>query len=141
MDKATTGVKPQATRDQAAAIEREIESIRGHLDGLVSELDNRRHALNPVVAARRHPAAFAVAGALVVIAVGTALAVHSARKRRLKSWLGRGRRLKGALGDLMEGKVATIAPNFGARMLSALATAAAGVVGKRVATQLLSRNG
>lgn len=141
MDKGTTGVETPGAADRAAAIEREIESIRGHLDGLVDELDNRRHRLNPMVAARRHPATFALAGALVAGVITAAVLVHNARERRRSSWLGRGRRLKGALRDLMEGKAAAVTPSFGVRMLSALAAAAAGVAGKRLATQLFSRKG
>lgn len=140
MDKGTAGVTPGANADQAAAIEREIEAIRGHLDGLVTELDHRRHRLNPIVAARRHPSTFALAGVLLAGAVTAAVLVHGARERRRHSWLGRGKQLKSSLADLMEGRAAAVSPKLGMRMLSALATAAAAVVGRRVATQIFSRS-
>jgi len=140
MDKGTAGMTPGADADQPASIEREIEAIRGHLGGLVTELDHRRHGLNPIVAAKRHPAIFAVAGVMLTGAVVTAILVHNARKRRRHSWLGRGKRLTSTLNELMQGKAAAASPNLGVSMLSALATAAAGVVGKRMVMQFFSRN-
>lgn len=141
MDKGTAGLGTQPKGDQAASIEREIEVIRENLDGLVTELDHRRHLLNPFAAARRHPASFAVAGALMVGAVTAAVLVHNARARRRNSWLGRGRRLKAAVSDLMDGKAAAVTPSFGLRMLSAVAAAAAGMVGKRLVSRYFSRTG
>jgi hypothetical protein len=141
MDKGTVGLGGQASTDEAASIEREIEVIRGNLDGLVTELDHRRHLLNPIAAARRHPSAFAVAGILVAGAITAAVLIHNARERRRNSWLGRGRRLKAAVTDLMEGKTTPVTPKVGRRVLGAVATAAAGMLGKRLATQLFARNG
>jgi hypothetical protein len=141
MDKGTVGLGGKASADQAASIEREIEVIRGNLDGLVTELDHRRHRLNPMVAARRHPTTFAIAGVLVAGAVTAAILVHNARERRRNSWLGRGHRLKLALTELMQSKAPAATPNVGLRMLGAVATAAAGMIGRRLATQFFSRNG
>jgi hypothetical protein len=140
MDKGTTGVvEPGA--GQAAAIEQEIVRIRENLGGLVSELDHRRQGLNPMVAARRHPTGFAIAGALIIGAVGAAILIHNARERRRNSWRGRGRRLKGALTELMEGRAATVSPKLSRRLLGAVATAAGAAVGRQLATRLFSRGG
>lgn len=138
MDKGTPGVTTTGA-GPAASIEREIEAIRGNLDGLVSELDHRRHRLSPLVAAHRHPAGFALAGVVLAGAITAGVLVHRARERRRHSWIGRGKRLKAALGDLMEGRAATRPPSLGARLLIAIATAATAAAGKRLAAQFLAK--
>ncbi len=141
MDKGTLGVVTGGKDDaDQAAIEREIDLIRGNLEGLVDELDHRRHRLNPVVAATRHPSGFLIGGVLVAGAVTVAILLHNARARRQRSWLGRGRRLKAALAELMEGKTAAVSPGFGTRVLTAITTAAAATAGKQLVRKLLSRN-
>jgi hypothetical protein len=141
MDKGTLGVVTGRKDDaDQAAIEREIQLIRGNLEGLVDELDHRRHRLNPAVAAARHPSGFIIAGVLVAGAVSAAILLHNARVRRQRSWLGRGRRFKAALMELMEGKPVAVSPRFGTRVLTAVTSAAAAAVGKRLVTKMLSRN-
>jgi hypothetical protein len=72
--------RSQPTELEPEQIEREIESLRGEIDGLVDELDRRRHdALDWRLQLRKHGKAFAI-GAGVLLAV--ALAVRGRRRRR-----------------------------------------------------------
>lgn len=69
--------------DEPDAIEREIGSIRGDLDGLVAELDRRRHdALDWRLQLRRHRRALWIAAG---VAGATVLGVSVARRRRRRN--------------------------------------------------------
>ncbi len=140
MDKAATGVTPFSTDDakHAAAIEEEIESIRANLDGLVAELDYRRHRLSPSRLARRHPSFFALLGmALLAGVVGASLLAYRIRRRNLHSWSRRGRRLADAVQRLMAGKSIEAPPNVARKALAAAASAAATIAGRRLATRFV----
>lgn len=66
--------------DAPIAIEREIESIRGDLDGLVAELDRRRHeALDWRLQVRRHRRQLWIAAGVVGV---TVIGLAAVRRRR-----------------------------------------------------------
>ena len=64
-------------------IEGDIESLRTRLDRLLAELDRRRHELTDVrLQARKHPAIFIGAGAVVLLTMGgVGYAIYRSRKR------------------------------------------------------------
>jgi hypothetical protein len=142
MDQGTSGVTAAPTdgAKPAAAIEREIENIRGKLDSLVAELDFRRHRLSPIRAARKHPTIFAFAG-LVLLAgvVGGGVMAHRSRLRKQSSWIERGKRLKHAADLLISGKPIAQPPSIGAKAIAAVASAAGAMVARRLAKRFLSR--
>ena len=68
--------------DHPKQIEREIEAIRGDLDGLVGELDRRRHeALDWRLQARRHRRELWIAAGVIGVSV-LGFAVLRGRRRR-----------------------------------------------------------
>jgi hypothetical protein len=140
MDKGTTGLKPiEGDEEQAASIEKEIEVIRNNLDGLVDELDQRRHRLSPAYVAKHHPAVLVLGGLVVVGAVWAGLAIHSYRERKRSSWMGRVHRLRSALGNLLENSDPIAAkPGTGKKILTAAATAAVAVAARRLAGQMFN---
>ena len=84
---ATGGNGPAAPTDGEAteqAIERDIDRLRGRLDGMVGELDRRRHeALDVRLQLRRHATAVATVGVVAaVIVVGGFVAWRNARRRQ-----------------------------------------------------------
>jgi hypothetical protein len=85
-DLRTNGANAEPTDGEAAerAIEHEIGHLRGELDGIVSELDRRRHeAFDVRLQLRRHRTAVAAAGAVaLVIAVGGFVAWRNSRRRQ-----------------------------------------------------------
>jgi hypothetical protein len=84
-----------ADAERPREIEREIESIREDLDGLVGELDRRRHeALDWRLQARRHRRQLWIAAGVVGVAV---LGLALLRSRRQQSRLASGRELLHAL--------------------------------------------
>lgn len=141
MDKGTTGVTPGSSNDaeHAAVIEKEIEGIRGKLDGLVAELDHRRHRLSPIRAVRKHPSIFAFAG--LILLAGVVGTTYRARRRKRHSWLERGKRLKHAADRVMAGKSIEQPPNnIWLRAIVAAASATGALVGKRLVRRFLSRS-
>ena len=71
--------EPKAPRE----IEREIEYLRTRLDRSLAELDRRRHELTDVrLQARKHPAIFIGAGAVLLLTMGgVSYAIYRSRKR------------------------------------------------------------
>ncbi len=142
MDKGTPDLAAPAAAlaegSQAAVIEHDIEVIFDHLDGLVRELGGRRHRLNPLMAARRHPAAFVLAGASVLGAMTSSLLFRRARRRQQRTWLGRAQRARAALACLIHGALRP-APRLGVRVLTTIATAAAAVAARHLARRLASQ--
>jgi hypothetical protein len=127
--------KPEARR--AAEIEGEIKTIRGNLDRLVSELDQRRRNWSPVRVARRHPSLSLMVGGVAVAGIATTWwLVRRARAREQRSWLARGRHLGEALRQLMSGKLTPAPPSIGWKVAAAAGTAAAAVAGRRLARRL-----
>ncbi len=138
MDPRASGVG-LSTEDakHAAEIEREIEDIRGNLDHLVSELDQRRHRLSPVRVAREHPSLVTLVGTLLLAGVVTAsVFIYRSRARKQRSWFTRRRRLSSAMDRLMAGKPVETSPRAGWKILTAAGTAAAAVAGRRLAKRM-----
>jgi len=126
---------------RAEQLEQEIEEIRDNLGGLVSELDHRRHRLNPLNAINRNPWPVALGGVVLIGAVLGGIALYGARVRKRESLMGRGQRLRWALQRAMDkpDKVAKEQPNMALKILSAAGTAAAAVVARKFATRIVSR--
>ena len=130
---------PAPTGANVEALQREIEVIREGLDGMVGELDRRRHTLFDVrTQLRRHTVPLVAIGAalLGIVAGGIALAVvHRRRRARLPARL---TRLQQALRRMID-KPARVAntPTVGQRIIGAGGAAAASAIGKRLAGNLL----
>jgi len=133
--------KPEEPSERAEQLEHEIEEIRDHLGGLVSELDQRRHRLNPVAVVGRRPWTFAVSGVVVVGLVVGGLALQRRRARERDSWVNQGKRLRSALRRAVDrpDKVAKAEPSIGMKVLSTAATAMAAVAARRLAIRLFAR--
>lgn len=128
-----------ATSEKVEALQREIESIRDGLDGMVGELDRRRHKLFDVrTQLHRHTVPIiAVAAALLgITAGGIALGVaHRRRRARLGARLAR---FQQALRRMVDkpGRVANT-PTVGRKIVGAGGAAAASMIAKRLAGNLL----
>jgi hypothetical protein len=137
--------KEEAAEDpekHADRLEEEIEGIRDNLDGLVTELDHRRHGLNPRVMLKRHPWSVAIGGAVLVGLVVGGVAWRNLRAREGDSFKSRAKRWRQALrrAEDKPEKVAEGQPNVGMKILTAAATAAAAVVARRLATRFFARS-
>ncbi len=142
MDKGTTGVTALTTDDgtKAAAVEQEIESIRGNLDRLMAELDHRRHQLNPIRLLRRHPLWFVAIGAVLLGgATGATVLAYRAHSRKQHSWLERARRLQSTARRVMSGKPIEQPPNVLLKALIAATSGAAAIAGRHLASRLFAR--
>jgi hypothetical protein len=128
------------------ALEREVEAIRGSLDGIVSELDRRRHELTDWrLQARRHRGKLlVVGGSLLAIMAGfvTMVALRHRRQQRLMAQAGlfanKARRLRRALARMIDDpdKVAAPAPSIGHKIATAAGSALAVAVAKKLATKM-----
>ncbi len=142
MDKGTVNLRAAiSNRDEAEAIEREIEGIRRNLDDLVNELDHRRHQLNPVVIVRHHPVLVAAAGLVLLSTVAGSIALFRARRREAMGWGARGKRMGRAIARLARDPEGAIpeAPSIARRVLAAGAGAAAALVVGRMVRRLVRR--
>ena len=135
MDQGTIGVDSIAMdhAKHAAAIEKEIESIRSNLDGLIAELDNRRRRLGPAHLARRHPSIVAVT-ALALLAGG--VLVYRVRQRQRHSWRRSTERLRSALDRLPASRPPEPPPSVALKALTAVITGLAVFGGKRLGKRL-----
>ncbi len=139
--KAESFEKPEAPEREAERLEHEIEDIREHLGGLVTELDHRRHRLNPVAIVKRDPWPFAIGGVVLVGAIVGGTAWRNARVHRFGSWEGRAQRCLATLRLTRESQPnGNGAPSIGRRILAAAASAAAVIVARRIATRLFARD-
>lgn len=121
-------------------LQREIETIRHNIGGLVSELDHRRHELFNVGAqVRRHGAALAIGGlALVGVAAGVVLlARHRARARERLP--GRAVRIGNAVARMVKHpeRQAPPPPSVGLKILAAAGAAAASFLVRRLLQRLI----
>ena len=90
MSRDGTDAKPgDATRtaddpeQEVQALERRVEAIRGHLDGVVGEMDQRWHRLWTLPPAlRRHVPPLAVTGTLLAWVAAGAVIMRLVRRRR-----------------------------------------------------------
>jgi hypothetical protein len=112
----------------------DIETLRGELGTLVSELDRRRHeAFDLSLQLRRHPVAVAVAVGAVALAAGGLLAVlvRSRRQHRRPGY--RAQEARRALARLLEHPDRVAAePSVGQKILAAAGTAAGAAVARRL---------
>jgi hypothetical protein len=70
-------------QDDERAIESEIVRLRGDLDGIVGELDRRRHeAFDVRLQLRRHSGLVAAVGGVTIVLVVAGVAAWSASRRR-----------------------------------------------------------
>ena len=129
---------PAPTNENVEALQREIESIRTGLDGIVGELDRRRHTLFDVRSQlRRHPVPLVALGAaLLGIAVG-GIALGLAHRRRRARLGPRLDRFHQALRRMVDqpGRVAN-SQGVGRKIVGAGGAAAASVIAKRLAGNL-----
>ena len=135
-----TPAAPTPPAEKAAELEKEIEGIRGKLDGMVGELDRRRHQLFDVKAQlRRHAIPLvAVAAALLGIAAG-GIALGISRRRRQARVGARLTRLQEAVHRMIAkpNRVANT-PGVGQKIAGAGGAAAASLVVKALGRRLLN---
>ena len=133
--------KPEAPGKEAERLEHEIEEIRDHLGGLVTELDHRRHRLSPVSIVRRDPWLFAIGGVVLVGAILGGVAWRRSRAHRRGSWEVQAQRLRATLGLAPSSLPdANSAPGIGSKVLASAASAAAVIVVRRMARRLFARD-
>lgn len=128
----TTDGKPE--NKPVPVIEKEIHHLRDEIGDLVGELDRRRkEAFDVRLQLQRHPVAVAVAGATVLLVVGSAIAVlvHNSNERQRRTY--KARQLKKALGRMIENpdRVGRGEPPPSEKILAAVGTAAATYLVKR----------
>ena len=121
-------------------LQREIETIRENIGGLVSEIDHRRHDLfNVGSKLRKHGMSLAIGGvALISVAAGgLLLARHRARVRQ--SLPARAARIKAALVRVVDHPERQAPPpqSIGLKILAAAGTAAASILVRRLLQRLL----
>jgi hypothetical protein len=124
-------------------IEGEIAEIRGHLDQSLAELDRRRHEATDVkLQIRRHPAAVAVAGGIVLLLLGgVGYAIWAARQRERP--VNKAKRLRLALSRMIDEpqKVAKAEPTVPEKILAAAGTAAATILTKKIIERAMNEAG
>jgi hypothetical protein len=126
-------------------LENDIENIRENLGDLVSELDQRRHRLNPMRLVRGNPLVLAVGGALLLgLGAGT-VAWRMSRARRERTLGARVDRLRVALGGAVAGAGNNVGrapierPGAMVKLLTAAGTAVAAVAARRLAEAAFAR--
>ena len=138
-EKDATPVAP-APAEKAADLEKEIEGIRGRLDGMVGELDRRRHDLFDVKAQLRRHAFPLVAIAVALLGIaGGGIALGIARRRRRARVGSRLTRLQEAV-RRMTAKPDQVAatPGVGQKIAGAGGAAAASIAVKALARKLMT---
>ncbi len=116
-------------------VEQELDVTRDRLGVLLDELSRRRHDLGDIGhQVRRHMVPVAVAAGVVGAAVALAIGLgvrHRRERKRLRTKAGH---LRSALGRMVAHpeRVARDKPNFGAKLLVAIASTAATVLIKRL---------
>jgi hypothetical protein len=134
---------PPPPAEKAAELEKEIEGIRGKLDGMVGELDRRRHELFDVKAQLRRHAVPLVAVAVALLGIaGGGIALGLSRRRRQQRLGARLTRLQEAMRRMIAkpNQVATT-PGVGQKIAGAGGAAAASIVVKALARRVLNERG
>jgi hypothetical protein len=132
-----TGSAPPSQKVEA--LQREIESIREGLDGMVGELDRRRHRLFDVRSQlHRNTVPLIAVGAALLGIVAGGIALGVAQRRRRARLGARVVRFQEALRRMIDkpARVANI-PTVGQKIVGAGGAAAASVIAKRLAGNLL----
>src|SRR3954466_4954625 len=92
MDERADSLKPESAEQKEA----EIERSRARLDGLVTEMDRRRHELGDVrLQLRKHKGLVAAVGGGLVLAIAAVVVFTVRAHRRQSGWRGRAARLRG----------------------------------------------
>jgi hypothetical protein len=131
------------TNEAVHRVSGEIDSLRGELGALVSELDRRRHELFDLrLQARRHPAALAVAAGVAALLVGGLVALSLRARQARRRPTARAREAHQALSRLLAHPHRVAAePNVGAKLLVAVGTAAGSVLARRAVELAWKRAG
>jgi hypothetical protein len=131
---------PPPPAEKAAELEKEIEGIRGKLDGMVGELDRRRHDLFDVRAQLRRHAVPLVAVAVALLGIaGGGIALGIARRRKRARVGARLTRLQEAVRRMMAKPDQVAAtPGVGQKIAGAGGAAAASIAVKALARRLLN---
>lgn len=147
MGQGTNGVA-DASSPPPERLEREVETIRGNLDGIVSELDRRRHELTDWrLQLRRHRTQLIAAGASLAAIMASFVVFTFWRHHRAKRLRGqmslfarKAHDLRAALARALEDpdKVAKPSPSIGHKIAAAVGTTAAAALTKRAVQHWLS---
>jgi hypothetical protein len=135
---------PPPPAEKAAELEKEIEGIRGKLDGMVGELDRRRHELFDVKAQLRRHAVPLVAVAVALLGIaGGGIALGISRRRKQRRVGARLTRLQQAVRRMIAqpDQVAATTPGVGQKIAGAGGAAAASIVVKALARRVLNERG
>jgi hypothetical protein len=122
-----------------AELEREVEDIRDNIDGIVSELDRRRHELfDWRMQLRKHALLFAAVGAGCLLGLGLTITLGVVRRRRERRFWVRAGRLREALSRVIAHPelVSQPQPGVGKKALTAAASAGASILAKTLAQRL-----
>jgi hypothetical protein len=140
MGQGTTGVeKPEERAEEA---EREVEATRDRLTGVVRELDRRRHAAFDLRGQlRRHGLAAGLTAGTTALLIGGSVWLSVWQARRRQRLVARGRRLRAAVARMIAhpDDVARPSPNLGRKALSAVLSAALGVLARELVRRLVAR--
>jgi hypothetical protein len=144
MGEGKNGMTAEVSTPPPERLEREVEAIRGNLDGIVSELDLRRHELTDWrLQARRHRGTLILVGTMLLAVAATfiAFAIRDRRLKRRMAASGRGmvrrlrRKLAGALDDTE--KLARPSPTVGQKIAVAAGTTIAATASKLLVSRVL----
>ena len=126
--------------DNVEKVEHEVEAIQRNLGGLVGELDHRRKELLDLkLQVRRHAVPLMVAGGALLALIAAGVVAVVVRKRRRRTLRARANRFREALRRMTAHpeQVAESKPHVGKKIASAGGSAAASVIGKKLAQRLL----
>ena len=130
--------------EQVARQEYEMEVIRENLDGLIRELDMRRHAWAPSRLLRKVPRPLLLAG-LGAVGLGAGFGIwqwqaHNSRRRN--SWVNRAKRLGLAARRAIDAPddVAKTSPNVPKKLATTVAVAVVGILTRRFLGAYLARD-
>ena len=141
VDPKTAAADAEASADPSPEdLERDIDGIRENLGGLITELDHRRHRMNPVRIVKDNRTAIAIGGAVVVGLVLGGIAWRNSRARKAELALEAGSKFSEAararLRQLVFGReterVREAQPNVGMKILTAAGSAIAVVAARRL---------
>lgn len=126
--------------DNVEKVENEVEKIQRNLGGLVGELDHRRKELFDVrLQLRRHAVPLIVVGSALLALIATGITAAVIRRRRRRTLRARAWRFREALHRMTAHpeQVAEPSPRVGKKIASAGGSAAASVIGKKLAQRLI----